>query len=72
MSQIDVDQRNTNALIATAIMYQKQRNDLLAVAEKIARWACTNEIKEGGGFDFFAEELVPELFPAIAAARGEK
>lgn len=45
--------------------------DLLSICEKIATWTNTDINEEEGTFTWFAEELVPELFAAIAAAKGE-
>jgi len=45
-------------------------HDLLSICEKIAKWTETGESEDAGGFDYFVEELVPELFAAIAAAKG--
>lgn len=62
---------NTRALANDALKIAGVCSDLLAVAEKIAEWSQTPDTEEGGEFSYFVEELIPELFAAIAAAKGE-
>ncbi len=51
---------------------EAQHDQLLAIAEKIAKWSDWTEtcLSLGDGtLTQFAEEIVPELFAAIAAAK---
>lgn len=60
----DCPERAANATLIAAAP------GLLTICEKIAKWSQTPDTEEGGEFNCFAEELVPELFAAIAAAKG--